>query len=164
MTNGGIQEMVDREKEISLLREANEKYREYYDKYKGIITELMEYLASKHLQIIVWGAGLKGKAFLDYYDHHNRIVDYVIDMDMEKQGKALLTGHKIVGVNYIKHEDAVILVVNENYYPSICFSLINKGFDIKELKIICIDHYVNGKYNIQDIKNNTIWERKRYYD
>lgn len=151
-------------KEKRLIKDANKKYGEYYKNNSVILKELLDFLCNKYSQILMWGAGLKGKAFIDQCDHDNKKIDFIIDMDIEKQGKKLLTGHKIVGIDYVKQEDAVILVANINYYSSICFDLINSGYDIKKLRIICIDQYINGKYGIQDIKNNTIWERKKYYD
>lgn len=139
-----------------------ELYGDYYRENKGTLIELLEMLKSNN-QIILWGAGLKGKAFIQIIDNECKYIDCIVDMDKKKQGQKLKTGHIINGTDVINSE-AVILIVNIKYYMSICISLINIGYDIKKMRLISLDSYIQEDISLDEIKNNTIWKRKRYYD
>jgi hypothetical protein len=151
-------------KQKKLLEKANNLYGEYYRDNLELLNELLAFIRNEYGQIVVWGAGLKGQAFLSQCDFSSKFIDIVIDMDERKQNKQLITGHMVRGINRLEVVDTVILVINVNYYTSICFDLINSGFDIKNMRIICLDHFIQGRYSLKQIKDNTIWERKRYYD
>lgn len=151
-------------KQKRMLEKANDLYGEYYKQNLLLLSELLDFIRNEHGQIVVWGAGLKGQAFLSQCDFNNKFVDLVIDMDESKQNKPLITGHMVYGINALEDNNTVILVVNVNYYTSICFDLINNGHDIKKMRIICLDHFLQGRYSLLQIKDNTIWERKKYYD
>jgi hypothetical protein len=155
--------MAEKNKEVKILNDANKIYGEYYESHREKVEELLDYLSQHFSTIVIWGAGLKGKSFLYHFDSNAHSIDCVIDMDVEKEGTELFTGHKVHGIQSL-NEDNIIIVINDNYYPSICFSLIDNGFDIKEMKIICIDHFIDGIFDINDVKESKIWERKRYYD
>ena len=139
-----------------------ELYGDYYNKNNSILTELLEMLKSNN-QIILWGAGLKGKAFIQIIDEECKYIDCIVDMDKKKQGQKLKTNHIVKGIDAIS-SDAVILIVNIKYYMSICISLIKSGYDIKKMRLISLDSYIQGDISLDEIENNTIWKRKRYYD
>lgn len=144
-------------------KEARQKFGQYYANNKVKINELLGYLRNEYNNIVIWGAGLKGKAFLACCDEKNEYVDYVIDMDEKKQGTTLLTGHKVRGIDGVTM-DGVILIVNIKYFQSICFTLANEGYDIKKMRVFCIDQYIDNEISLDDIQNNTIWRWKKYYD
>jgi hypothetical protein len=151
-------------KQKKLLEKANDLYGEYYLDNSNLLNELLVFIRKEYGQIVVWGAGLKGQAFLSQCDSSNKFIDFVIDMDEKKQNESLITGHMVYAIDKLVVDNTVILVVNVNYYTSICFDLINNGYDIKKMRIICLDHFLQGRYSLWQIKDNTIWERKRYYD
>ena len=96
----------------------------------------------KNLPIVLWGAGAKGCAFLRCFDKKNEWIDYV---------------------NAIKKE-AIILVVNVKFYSSICFSLFAEGYDVKTMKILSLDDYIQDRISLQSIQDDVIWIRRKYYD
>jgi hypothetical protein len=151
-------------KQKKLFKKANDLYGEYYQQNITSLNELLVFMRKEFDQIVVWGAGLKGKSFLAQCDSSQSFVDFVVDTDKKKQNKPLLTGHMVYGIDTLKSDNSVILVANVKFFSSICFDLINNGFDIKQLRIICLDDFLQGKYTLHQIKDNTIWERKRYYD
>ena len=139
-----------------------ELYGDYYKENKDILLELLEMLRKSN-QIILWGAGLKGKAFIQIIDEKCKYIDSVVDVDKKKQGHRLMTGHNVNGIDVISSQ-AVILIVNVKYYMSICIGLINNGYDIKKMRLISLDNYIQRDISFDAVKNNTIWKRKRYYD
>lgn len=139
-----------------------ELYGDYYKKNKKVLTDLLEIL-KRNNQIILWGAGLKGKAFVQIIDGECKYISCIVDMDEKKQGMVLTTGHIVCGIEEI-NEKAIILIVNVKYYISICFSILNSGYDIKKLHLVLIDDYINGKITLGSILDNTIWQRRKYYD
>jgi len=156
-----ILQSIKKKKELN---KANSLYQEYYcNNYEKLI-ELLEYVRNQYKQIVVWGAGLKGQSFLNQCDKEGTYIDFVIDMDERKQNRSLITGHMVRGIQNLQEQEAIILILNENYYTSICFDLINHGYNIRKMRLVCLDHFIQGRFTLNQIKENTIWERKKYYD
>lgn len=141
----------------------NNEYLDYYRKNFSKLEELLELLKQKYHTMVLWGAGLKGQGFLEVCDPQNRYIQFVIDMDSRKQGGILPSGHAVKGIGEVT-PDMVILIANERYYASVCFSLLNNGFDVKKMKLVCPDHFIDGKFMLNEVQSGKIWERKRYYD
>ena len=141
----------------------NNEYLEYYQKHFPKLRELLELLRQGQHATVLWGAGLKGRGFLEICDPENRYVQSVIDMDSRKQGEILPSGHAVKGIEGVE-PDMAILIANERYYASVCFSLLDNGFDVKKMKLVCMDYFIDGKFTLQDVQSGKIWERKRYYD
>lgn len=138
-------------------------YGEYYLEHKDKVMQLLDYLKEKYDSVLLWGAGLKGSAFLQICDLETKIIEYVIDMDEHKHNKQLESGHIIKGIDSIK-KNTTIIISNVNFYSSVCFSLINAGYDIKKLHLICLDDYLNGVISLDMIETNQLWNWRRYYD
>ena len=141
------------------------KYEKYYIGKYNKINDLRKVIISKNKckSCGICGAGAKGCAFLRCFDKKNEWIDYVIDVDINKQGTKLETGHIIEGINAIKKE-AIILVVNVKFYSSICFSLFAEGYDVKSMKILSLDDYIQDRISLQSIQDDVIWIRRKYYD
>lgn len=150
------------QKENNDYEKALQQCENYYKNNLEIIVKLLHELKNKG-RIVLWGAGLKGKAFLKILGECSALIDFVIDTDKEKQGKTLQTGQIIKGMENIE-KDMTVLIVNEKYYPSICVDMITNGYDIKAYRFLCLDYYINNDFTLEEVKNNSIWERKRYYD
>ena len=69
--------------------------------------------------IAIWGAGKKGKEFLNQYDDKNEKIRYVIDKNTEKQHTRLETGHEIVGFDEVTGCVDAILVMNYRHFESV---------------------------------------------
>lgn len=121
-------------KELSL---NNVGYEIYYSKHIEKIEKLFSLLEDKN--IVLWGAGKKGKDFLKKCDNSRRFIYAVTDMDKSKQGKELETGHKIV--DFQKHISSinVVLVVNSAYFGDIYNYVKKYGTNIS---VINLDAYI----------------------
>ncbi len=142
---------------------ADNEYREYYQKYCLELKELLQYLKKEQYQTVLWGAGLKGRGFLEVCDPGGEYINFVLDRDRDKHGKVLSEGHIVKGLEEIT-DDMVILVANENYYVSICFDLLNRGYDAERMRLVCLDHFISGGFTLGDVRTGKIWKRRRYYD
>ena len=151
-------------KEVSNdLEKARNIYGKLYYEHKNVIVQLKSILLDKNLPVVLWGAGLKGLAFIDLFDPVAEWIDYIIDQDTKKQGNQLFSGHVIKGAEQLD-KNSIILIANKNYYSSVCFDLIRYGFDIKYMKLICLDQVMDGSLLLSDIQNGTAWIRRKYYD
>jgi len=68
-------------------------------------------------KVAVWGAGAKGTTFVHLIDPENTLIDCVVDLNPNKQGKFVPgTGHQIVGVDslFARGVNTAILM-NPNY-------------------------------------------------
>ena len=110
-----------------------ELYGEYYKNNRDALIELLEMFRENN-KVVLWGAGLKGKAFVQIIDNECKYIDYIVDRDEKKQGELLITGHVVQGIEEID-EESIILIVNVKYYVSVCTSLINHGYDLKLSRI-----------------------------
>lgn len=78
--------------------------------YKKIIS-LINDLHADNKEIIWWGAGKVGLAFLTQLQKLELNVDYVVDRDMTKQGE-IIAGYTITGWDTVKNKNCVILMAN----------------------------------------------------
>ena len=63
-------------------------YENYIKDYKTKILEMQELkniLIKQFNSIVLWGAGMKGKAFLEIFDYEKQWIDFVVDIDDKKQ-------------------------------------------------------------------------------
>lgn len=144
----------------------NKEYEGYVNDYKSKkvqIESLKKVLTEQFDTIILWGAGLKGMAFLECFDEQNQWIDFVVDSNEEKQGTYLDTGHPIRDIESVS-EDMVIIITNEKFYDSICISLIMKRYRVSKIKLLCIEAYLDERISLDDIKSGKVWKRRKYYD
>jgi SAM-dependent methyltransferase len=68
-------------------------------------------------KIAVWGAGAKGTTFTHLVDPENRLIDCIVDLNPNKQGKFLPgTGHPIVGAEKLAERGVRnAILMNPNY-------------------------------------------------
>jgi len=81
---------------------------------------------------VVWGAGAKGATLLNTIDSQNTMVDYVVDINPNKQGKFIPgTGHPIHPPAHLQKFPATgILLMNPNYFSEIRDQMESLGLDI----------------------------------
>ncbi len=85
--------------------------------------------------LIVWGAGAKGSAFLNYVDPLTEHVSFVVDINPRKQNQYVpKTAHKIVSPEILEEfTNGQILIMNSNYYSEILEETRNSNFNIRTL-------------------------------
>jgi len=141
-------------------------YENYIKDYKTKILEMQELkniLIKQFNSIVLWGAGMKGKAFLEIFDYEKQWIDFVVDIDDKKQGQLLPTGHEIKNAESIT-ENMVVIITNERLYPSICTTLVMKDYHMSKLRLLCVESYFDKRVSLDDLRSGRAWERKKYYD
>jgi len=71
----------------------------------------------KNGKVAIWGAGAKGVTFLNLIDSSCELVDYLIDINPNKQEKYIVgTGHKVIAPEAItKYNVSTVIIMNPNY-------------------------------------------------
>lgn len=87
----------------------------YLDKYGENVKKLFQRFEKKGIQSVLWGAGAKGKEFLEFLQTHNLKVTVVVDKDERKQGQ-LICGYEVKNPEEIWDEAQVILVTSYAVY------------------------------------------------
>ncbi|MDD3138674.1 MAG: hypothetical protein PHX08_06860 [Lachnospiraceae bacterium] len=128
------------------LRQAKYIYHDYYCAAYKNINSIFEYYKSKNEKIGIWGAGLKGLAFLDLYDSNRQYISVVYDNNEKRWGTIMQTGHPICSIEEEKFSDVtVILLMNNNYETEIAGKLRKVQ---KKVALINIDSVILGKLNL----------------
>ena len=93
-------------------------------------------------KIALWGASSKGILLANILDPLNNKIEFLIDIDTNKQNKYISTsGHKVVSPDSIFNiSELTIIVVNENYYKNIQARINNKT-----VKLVSINELIEGK-------------------
>lgn len=126
------------------LRNALVQYGKYYYENKYELRKLIWYFKIKESKrIAIWGAGLKGTAFLKIVDADARRIHSVIDINSKNHGKRLFTGHVINSFELIKSEKIdVLFIMNANHYAEIYMLLKKEGI---HTTLIDLDKTIGGK-------------------
>lgn len=131
------------------IRKAIDLYGDSYEAVRDNLEELFQYYREKQMtNIAVWGAGLKGEAFLKVIDSQRTKIKCVFDIDEEKYGTYMNSGHEIV--DYKKRENQniqVILLMNNTYENETIALLREKDF---YAEVVNIDSFVDGNLNVQE--------------
>ncbi len=107
----------------------NIQYGEYYKSIKPEMEQLFKKYQEEGKKVAIWGAGLKGNAFLSAVDPKARYVGAVVDRKESLHGTYLPSGHQIVGVQYVvKNEFDVIFIMGGSQYVDNYFLLTKTGF------------------------------------
>ena len=95
---------------------------------KKIHALIMDY-KGRNFNIVVWGMATKGVIFTNNIDIENKIVDYCIDINSEKQNKySPISGHfihspeKLLNLTGAKF---LIIVMNTNYFEEIKYQVMD---------------------------------------
>lgn len=123
-----------------------EIYERYFRQKYDVITEIINYFIKEDKEIAIWGAGLRGRAFLDVFDPNSAKITYVFDRDEKKHGTVLDTGHRIV--DFQEYDAEVIIVVNSKLEYKILGALKDAK---KKAQILNIDNIILGNLSVNDI-------------
>lgn len=124
--------MISKIKGTYQLIKAMKLYGDYYREIKSTIRNVLHYYVDrKNYKVAIWGAGLKGKAFLNVIDPKRRFVSYVYDRDEKKFGSFMPTGHPVVNYQSRGNQDVqVVLIMNNNFETEIAGSLSEQGIKV----------------------------------
>lgn len=123
-----------------------EIYEKYFRQKYVVITEIIDFFIQNGKKIAIWGAGLRGKAFLNVFDSGCEKLTYVFDRDEKKHGTILDTGHRIV--DFQEHDVDVIVVVNSKLEYKILGNLKDAK---KKAQILNIDNIILGNLLVDDV-------------
>lgn len=121
-------------------------YIDYFFKKRDVICEVISYYHSKNKQIALWGAGKKGKAFLEAIDPDCTGINYIFDKDANKIGMRLSTGHNIE--DYRIRPVDVVFVANSVFELDVIHAL---GEYFPQTRVINIDNIVLGDLSANDV-------------
>ena len=124
-------------------------YKDYFKKKRETIISFFECVKGKGASIDLWGAGRRGKAFLDIYDRDGIYIDVVFDSDSGKCGKYIDNVHMVKDYrDYLDNQIPNVIVVADpwlEYYVRYLFC------DVPSVFIISIDHIIEGDLTVDDI-------------
>lgn len=128
------------------------QYGDYYEKISREIREILPLYKSQKKKIVVWGAGLKGTAFISMIDPQNEYIEAVVDMKESLHGTKLATGHTIVSKDYIMNNQVdIVFVMNELFYVDIFFMLDKMQY---EGILFDVDYLVKHEITGEQIYHN----------
>jgi len=114
------------------------KYSYYFNKIKKLVKMDLKNIA-------IWGAGIRGKAFLNVFKEILGI-KYVIDNDNKKHGN-YLESIEIKSFYEVKNEIDTIIVTNEKFYEDILREVKKLAPDIK---VIDINSYLDYQLELKE--------------
>lgn len=114
-------------------------YENYFMKKYEVINNILSYYCQNGKTMAVWGAGLRGKAFLNIFDPVNQRISYVFDKDKNRYGEILGSGHKIM--DFLKHDADIVIVANNSLEYVILHTLRQNG---KNAVVLNIDNIILG--------------------
>ncbi len=137
-------------KRIYQLIKAMKLYGDYYNEIRSTIRSVLNYYVDrKNYSVAIWGAGLKGKAFLNVIDSKRRFIKYVYDRDEKKFGLWMPTGHPIVDFrNKINQDVQVVLIMNNIFETEIAGNLSDSGMKVI---LVNIDSIITGKLTTKEV-------------
>lgn len=135
-------------KEKIYMRKALKYYGSYYLSYKEVIDELISYYNQKKELIAIWGAGLKGSAFLKVFDSENCKISCAYDISSDKDGTKMPTGHTICKPNNKKYKIGVVFLMNNNYEAEVACAMRENNI---KASLVNIDSIILGKMPLKEV-------------
>ncbi len=133
--------------ELESLRKRKFSYLNYYRETENRAQHLISYCRNNSLRIAVWGAGQKGKDFLEINDKGNQYIKHVIDGNRKREGEELPTGHILQSFDSVKQDIDVIFVINKNYFGDI----VHKVHEVNSnIILINLDMYLIYAIDVRD--------------
>ncbi|MDF2541070.1 MAG: hypothetical protein K0S47_788 [Herbinix sp.] len=119
------------------------EYGDFYNSYREETIYLLKQFYKRGWKVAIWGAGLKGTAFLNCIDSKGEYIKAVVDMNKELLGKYLTKHHKIISFEEVlEFNPDVIVIMNSAHYADNYALLREKGY-LGEL--IDLDYMIENK-------------------
>ncbi|MNY47131.1 hypothetical protein D3C86_1823740 [compost metagenome] len=82
--------------------------------------------------VALWGAGAKGVTFANLLDPARKLIDCIVDLNPDKQGKFIPgSGHPIINYEELQEREInAIIVMNPNYEAEIRQLILDLGLSI----------------------------------
>ena len=113
-------------------------YCHYYQLCIDSFQYLQKYCLQNQYRIAIWGAGQKGKDFLETLDANASIISYVIDKNPKQWNRRMDSGHLIKCFDDVYNQIDVVLVMNRVYFGGIYREIKDKS---PQIKVINLDMY-----------------------
>lgn len=120
----------------------------WLDSGSDTLYRLLSYFRDKGKRMMLWGAGNRGKIFLQRYDPHAEYFTGVYDMYPEKQGTMLKTGHHVYNPEAVECD--IIFVLSNNVERFVRQYIRKHG---RSEKIIDIIDIIFGNLSMQEVLN-----------
>ncbi|MBD5521757.1 MAG: glycosyltransferase [Lachnospiraceae bacterium] len=105
-------------------------YFQFHLKRNGrIVCQLIKDKLMQNREVILWGAGVYGRALLDYLNENSIKISAVVDKDAEKQG-TIVCGYEIVGPDDLWERAGCILTASKVIYLDIKNMVRNAGITL----------------------------------
>lgn len=134
-------------------------YEKYYSSKREVIIDGLKKWKNEKKSIAVWSAGRRGGEFLQICDATAQLIDCVFDIDINKCGEVLPTGHKVEDYRSA-HVDIVIFIdpvyTNESIMQ---FRMVNKY-----AHVCCLENVIFGDIPLTKFlywKNDRLCAKKR---
>jgi 2-polyprenyl-3-methyl-5-hydroxy-6-metoxy-1,4-benzoquinol methylase len=107
---------LDIKPDINLINDFKKNESYFVNNWKKNLLDM-----KKEGNIALWGAGAKGVTFSNLFDPNHKLIDYIIDINPQKQNKFIsCTGHKIISPqNLLEINLKYVIIMNPNYYNEI---------------------------------------------
>lgn len=104
---------------------------DFIKKYKGYtdnLTDILTKLSKKYQQIGAWGAGGRGNTFYSIMKINKSLIRYVLDSDLQKQGKYTVGSHlPIVAPTYENINNLNVIVITAIMYENEILETLKKN-------------------------------------
>ena len=106
------------------------EFGDYYSAYRNELMKILKYYQDKGYKTAIWGAGLKGTAFLSLIDPKGRFIQTVIDMNKELHGTMVTPRHQVNSLeDALKVTPDVVIIMNSTHYADNYSLLKEKNFN-----------------------------------
>ncbi len=137
--------IVNHEEEKTPLTE-EEFFEKVYDLNRDKIENLERYIEKYCWRAALWGAGIRGNAFVRIYGRYWKRLHTVYDMDKTKHGKELYPEIVVKGFDERQEDGAdCILVLNSAHLSSVCELVAGK-----DIMVFDLNTYLTLPYKMED--------------
>jgi lipopolysaccharide cholinephosphotransferase len=134
------------------------EYGNFYLSYRNQLITILNYYQKKGYKVAIWGAGLKGTAFLNCIDVKGNYINTVIDMNKQLYGTNITLKHKVSSLeDALNSNPNVMMIMNSDHYAD-NLSLLRE----KEFKgiVIDLDNVIENRIDPNQIIEGKCYEIK----
>lgn len=125
-------------------------YENYFKTQYDVIHQMLELYLLKGKKVALWGAGARGKAFLNVYDPDHRFIACIYDKNESRFGEVFETGHCICD---FRNEPADIVIVANNTFEYKTLRTLRAAQIMSE--VINVDSIILGNQSLDEALGGT---------